>query len=63
MSVTSAEIDYEKLRLILERELNRTVSIEEAKGMGKYLVNVYEILLYNRGECDTILMDTTNQTE
>ena len=61
MSVTAADIDYESLRQILEQELNRTVEIDEAVGMGKYLVNVYEILLYNRGEYDTMPVDTTNQ--
>lgn len=61
MSVAAADIDYEQLRQILERELEHPVSIEEAVGMGKYLVNVYEILLYNRGEYDTIIADTTNR--
>lgn len=63
MSVAAADIDYEQLRQILERELDRPVTIDEAVGMGKHLVNVYEILLYNRGEYDTIVVDTTHQTE
>lgn len=46
--------DYEKLRLLLEIELVRRVGIEEATGIGKYLVNVYEILLHNRGDHDTL---------
>ncbi|MGH7195188.1 MAG: hypothetical protein ACREGA_00190 [Candidatus Saccharimonadales bacterium] len=61
MSITAADIDYEQLRRILERELDRPVSIDEATGIGKHLVNVYEILLYNGGECDKIEMDTTNR--
>ena len=37
--------DYESLRIILERELGRTVTIEEATKTGKLLVKVYDILL------------------
>lgn len=44
-----AQPDYQKLRIILEQELGREVSLKEATGTGKYLLNVYEILLGNRG--------------
>jgi hypothetical protein len=53
--------DYEQLRTILEDELDRSVSLEEATGIGNHLINVYDILLYNRGKYDTIEVDTTNQ--
>jgi hypothetical protein len=57
------ETDYEQLRQILERELDRPVSIDEAIATGKTLVNIYEVLLYNRGDYDTIKVDTTYQTK
>jgi hypothetical protein len=44
----SLNFNFEKLRIILEHELGRNVTIEEAIGTGRYLVNVYEILLINR---------------
>ena len=56
-------LNYEKLRHILEIELEREVTLEEAVNTGNHLLNVYEILLYNRGDYDTISVDTTNQTK
>ncbi len=50
----SAEPNYEKLRLILERQLGKTVSLEYAIGTGNFLVNVYEILLYDDEVTDEI---------
>ena len=44
-----SEPDYMKLKLILENELNRTVSMEETIATGKHLMNIYEVLLFNRG--------------
>lgn len=55
--------NYEKLRLILERELGRKVTLEEAKGTGKYLMNVYEVLLSDEITNATMNVDTTNHTE
>lgn len=54
--------DYEKLRLILERELGRAVTLEEAKGTGKFLINVYEVLLSDEITNATMNVDTTNHT-
>lgn len=53
--------DYQKLRVILERQLGRKVSLKEATGTGKHLLNVYEILLYNRGSHGIIKGHTTNR--
>lgn len=58
---TREPIDYEKLRLILERQYERAVTADEAKGTGDFLLNVYEILLDNGGEYVTIKEHTTNQ--
>jgi hypothetical protein len=52
-------VDYEKLRLILQRQYGRPVSLKEAVGTGKYLLNVYEILLDNRGDNGKIKEHTT----
>lgn len=46
--------DYEALRKVMQRELSREVLLEEAVATGKCLMNIYEILLYNRGDYDTI---------
>lgn len=54
--------DYEQLRLILERELGRKVTLEEAKGTGKYLIGVYEVLLSDEITNATMKVDTTNHT-
>lgn len=54
--------DYQKLRLILERELGREVSLEEAKGTGDFLLNVYEVLLSDENTNATMSVDTTNHT-
>ncbi len=51
--------DYEKLRLILEKQLERPVLMDEAVGTGKFLVNVYEVLLSDELVSDTIITDTT----
>lgn len=58
----STEPDYEKLRLILERQLGREVSLEYAIGAGNYLISVYETLLYgenNEDKDDKLKTDTT----
>lgn len=61
----SNEPDYEKLRLILEHELGKKVSLEYAVGAGNYLINIYDILLHDDKETDQkgdkINVDTTNQ--
>ncbi len=41
--------NYEKLRKILMQQYHREVSIIEAIETGKHLLNIYDILLYNRG--------------
>ena len=48
----STEPDYEKLRLILERQLGKTVSLEYATSAGNFLINTYEILLYDNEVTD-----------
>ncbi len=53
------EPDYEELRLILEKQFNRPVMIDEALGTGKFLINVYEVLLSDEETSDTISTDTT----
>lgn len=45
MGTANAEIDYEKLRLILEDRLGRKVTIEEATATGDSLLKIYEVLL------------------
>lgn len=47
-------IDYEKLRQILEKQYSRKVQLSEAINTGKMLLNIYEILLENRGENDIL---------
>lgn len=42
----SAEPNYEKLRVILERQLGKKVSLEYATGAGNFLIEVFDILLY-----------------
>jgi hypothetical protein len=37
--------DYQKLRVILEKELGRKVSLDEAIATGDSLLKIYEILL------------------
>ena len=51
--------DYSELREILENQLNRPVSLEEAVGTGKFLINVYDILLSDDQYGATIKTDTT----
>lgn len=57
--------DYEKLRRILERELDREVSLEYALNAGDFLISVYETLLYGEETTDQIdgklVTDTTNR--
>ena len=43
----SAEPNYEELRLILERQLGKKVSLEYAIGTGNFLINVFDTLLYD----------------
>lgn len=56
---TTDTIDYEKLRRILELQYGRNVSLNEATETGKFLLNVYENLLDNRGDDDKIQEHTT----
>ena len=54
--------DYEKLRVLLEKELGREITLEYAVEIGNKLLNIYDILLYeieaekNNGK---IYVDTT----
>lgn len=56
-----AELDYEKLRAILERQLGKKVSLEYATGAGNFLISVYETLLYEEDETDDKLSTDTTQ--
>jgi hypothetical protein len=47
-------IDYQKLQQILEKQYGRKVPLSEAIGTGKFLLNIYEILLDNRGDNDIL---------
>ncbi len=51
--------DFEKLRAILQREQGRPVTLEEAKGTGNFLLNVYEILLNDEENSGNIKTNTT----
>jgi hypothetical protein len=51
--------DYEELRIILERELNKKISVNEARETGNFLINVYEVLLADDITNATISLDTT----
>ena len=42
---SSNQPDFEKLRLILESELGRELSLEYATGAGNFLINIYEVLV------------------
>ncbi len=44
---TSAEPDYPKLQAILERKFGKKVPLEYAVATGDFLINIYEILLYD----------------
>lgn len=55
-----ATVNFEKLRQILESELDRPVTLKEATKTGNHLLNIYDILLNNRGGDDKILTDTTS---
>jgi hypothetical protein len=54
-------IDYRKLQRILEKQYGRKVLLTEAIGTGKFLLNVYENLLDNRGKNDKLSVDTINR--
>lgn len=52
--------DYEKLRLLLEKELGRKITLEYAVEVGNKLLNIYGILLYEAEENNgKIYVDTT----
>jgi hypothetical protein len=53
--------DFGKLQTILQREMGRTVAIDEAIGTGNYLLNIYDILLKNDKNSANIKTDTTNR--
>ena len=59
----SAEPDYQKLLAILERQFGKKMSLEYATGAGNFLMNVYDILLYEDEETedkgDKLSTDTT----
>ena len=60
---SSNQPDFEKLRLILESELGRELSLEYATGAGNFLINIYEVLVSDSEvtdeKDDKLWMDTT----
>ena len=57
-----AKPNYEKLRVILEKELGRNVTLEYAINVGNKLLNIYGILLYDveiEENNDKLCADTT----
>jgi hypothetical protein len=59
--ITDTQPDYEKLRIILEKQFERDVTLEEATNTGKSLINIYEVLLIDDGADGIINADTTNR--
>ncbi len=53
--------EYEKLRIILQQQLQMSISIEEATKIGDTLINIYDLLLSNGSSGATINADTTNR--
>jgi hypothetical protein len=59
MSYGAIEPNYKDLQVILKEQLGRGVGIDEATGVGKFLLNTYEVLLSDDVTSDTIKTDTT----
>lgn len=55
-------IDYGELRLILEKQLGITLTIEEAKSIGDELIDFYRILALDLPE-DSHSKNQTSSTE